>query len=941
MSDLDSPVLTSVAHVRHRIAGLFGSVRVYTHVDRIFLPGVIRISDSSTSILTSNSSSSRTSLARPFRTSNRAFHLCSRRKPQWLPSCWDPRSQQPHFTCWHLAWPRSLVLSAFLCSQLHRWIHLLVLNVLCWHRRSRTGWWRRCAAGAGSWDSVAGSVIGPTPAPTGPALALSSPSHSAGFCVWSHTDTATAARRCTMPYHDIGRQVHMSMSKWALVLLRHNRRFQVFRPAFPRKSSHFLQLTDHESLFRRRAVQRSCFLDSILLENDVFACHWRLANPDSVTPSLIQIACWHGRVLVHHSSSEWQHLARVRFFSKNTHKCNSPVVLHLKSRQAPRCVSNQPRYQDAVAWQFFLQEILKRQPHRTTDTIDHSVRVFKSCRDPMAGSQAMFHQCSLDSSALNCLQQLYQHRFLVWVQHHHIVAKIVSTRYSLNAFVGQSVADILEPTSTALREGMGNIWSSSRLRSAKSNSLLGTASSVSGCCTSNAACPPLAYAPLTPASIRHVSRSLVQRSLFSWGRCRSRLCAPCVLRHRPAWLLQWDLGFRTQRVPLPVPLARPLLLSSDWVPACLLPSTSILKVWCRALSRHLWISNSDSSCSAHRILSPSMDPNDQSGHSVIRRGLSNLCVATHLSHSVLFHFRSWCRQQWSRFTRFAKSVLLAMIRWTHVNWRTTVDDDRLAQLLMPRDPRQRSIRLPRWSSRSARDPLFSSQRARPRTLGNPFGRGLSPCRRNTSLLDVSDVPSFDSSCSLHCPYLCPSLCPCLCLCSCLCLSWARQLPLVWCRSRPLCSIVCTLDASLSTQFWEHRTPAASSCSARRASAILDLVGCVPILLLWSCPEACLNSVPHTVAQVVPTPPRPDLCLPQTETATTASAWLGTVLCVPAHSSGQLLQISTPFAGSLSFVIIWSARSFVCIVSTNASWGSFIPANGISRNGFASTFTSSR
>ena len=49
-----------------------------------------------------------------------------------------------------------------------------------------------------------------------------------------------------------------------------------------------------------------------------------------------------------------------------------------------------------------------------------------------------------------------------------------------------------------------------------------------------------------------------------------------------------------------------------------------------------------------------------------------------------------------------------------------------------RDPRRRSISLPRWRSRSARDPLFSSQRARPRTWGNPFGRGLSPCRRNTS-----------------------------------------------------------------------------------------------------------------------------------------------------------------------------------------------------------------
>ena len=36
----------------------------------------------------------------------------------------------------------------------------------------------------------------------------------------------------------------------------------------------------------------------------MFVCHWRLANPDSMAPYLIQIACWHGCVLVHHSFSE-------------------------------------------------------------------------------------------------------------------------------------------------------------------------------------------------------------------------------------------------------------------------------------------------------------------------------------------------------------------------------------------------------------------------------------------------------------------------------------------------------------------------------------------------------------------------------------------------------------------------------------------------------------
>ena len=87
MSDLDSPVFTSVAHIRHRIAELFGSLRVSTHFHQIFLPSVDRISDSS----------SRTSLARPCRTSSESeLFTCSRVVSlNGFPSRWDPRSPQP------------------------------------------------------------------------------------------------------------------------------------------------------------------------------------------------------------------------------------------------------------------------------------------------------------------------------------------------------------------------------------------------------------------------------------------------------------------------------------------------------------------------------------------------------------------------------------------------------------------------------------------------------------------------------------------------------------------------------------------------------------------------------------------------------------------------------------------------------------------------------
>ena len=163
-----------------------------------------------------------------------------------------------------------------------------------------------CAAGAGSWDSVAGSAIGPTPAPTGAALAslvsqCPCQSHSTCFCVRSQTDTATAARRCTMPSHDLrSSSTHVNVqvglgsvaSQSSLSSLPPCRSNEVFALS--------LNSLITNLFFRRHAVERSCFLDSSLRENDVFVCHWRHANPDSMAPSLTQIACWHVRVLVHH-----------------------------------------------------------------------------------------------------------------------------------------------------------------------------------------------------------------------------------------------------------------------------------------------------------------------------------------------------------------------------------------------------------------------------------------------------------------------------------------------------------------------------------------------------------------------------------------------------------------------------------------------------------------
>ena len=63
---------------------------------------------------------------------------------------------------------------------------------------------------------------------------------------------------------------------------------------------------------------------------------------------------------------------------------------------------------------------------------------------------------------------------------------------------------------------------------------------------------------------------------------------------------------------------------------------------------------------------------------------------------------------------------------------------------------------------SARDPLSFSRRAKPKTCGNPFGHGLSLCRRSTSYSTCLAFLPSACLCSFLCLYLCPSLRLCLC-----------------------------------------------------------------------------------------------------------------------------------------------------------------------------------
>ena len=168
--------------------------------------------------------------------------------------------------------------------------------------------------------------------------------------------------------------------------------------------------------------------------------------------------------------------------------------------------------------------------------------------------------------------------------------------------------------------------------------------------------------------------------------------------------------------------------------------------------------------------------------------------------------------------------------------------------------------------------------------------------------DMSDVPSFVLSLLFPLSFsLSLSLSFSLFLSLSLSLPLPERVDFHWCDVVPVRYVPWSVRLiSLSTHCWEYRISAVSSRSDQCASVILDLVGCVSVLLLWS----CLNSVSPTVVQVVPTPPRSDLCLPQTETAGTASASLGTVLCVSVPTLPE--NVSRFRIHSLDRSVSWSS-----------------------------------
>ena len=172
------------------------------------------------------------------------------------------------------------------------------------------------------------------------------------------------------------------------------------------------------------------------------------------------------------------------------------------------------------------------------------------------------------------------------------------------------------------------------------------------------ACPPLVLQCTIDTSVDKAHVLELRAALFLQLRASQVLWepsyAPWVLRHRPAWLLQRDTGFRTS-VSLASAACSPSAAVRG-VSSSVLPSFDdnfeglsheehsaaadhvkffpVVFGYPTAILREVHI--------ASRIHHGAQRPDWPSHvqHTVIRLDLSNLCIVTHLSHSVLFHFCS-------------------------------------------------------------------------------------------------------------------------------------------------------------------------------------------------------------------------------------------------------------------------------------------------------------
>ena len=177
----------------------------------------------------------------------------------------------------------------------------------------------------------------------------------------------------------------------------------------------------------------------------------------------------------------------------------------------------------------------------------------------MTGSRIMSHQCPLDSFALHSLDSCTntgswsEYSITTLCPSVSTNGNIVSTRHSLNAFVGTKCQH--------LREGMA-IHDPPLVRDPRSQTqFLARLHLFLDVAPSNVVCPPFGPQCTIDTSFdeAHVLK-LYAVFVFPCGNLDTHVGSyPSPSSGAP----QRDLGFRTKRVSWPVPLVQPLLLSSD------------------------------------------------------------------------------------------------------------------------------------------------------------------------------------------------------------------------------------------------------------------------------------------------------------------------------------------------------------------------------------------
>ena len=362
---------------------------------------------------------------------------------------------------------------------------------------------------------------------------------------------------------------------------------------------------------------------------------------------------------------------------------------------------------------------------------------------------------------------------------------------------------------------------------------------------------------------------------------------------RPTCLSLQGQGLQIQPALLSALLVRPLLVTSNWVPARFSFSTTVLKVWLprrtfhcweprQVLSRCFWQSNIGPSWITHRNMNPSWT------------SATRLIVSCPTHDRLLCSFLLLCRNS-SVSLDLRKPSPWPFFEWAHMNWRITVNHGQLAQLMT-------HCFLPSWPSLGlGAIPSFAEGAFRVRRVW---------CSFLQLILAFSFLFAFALAFvfAFALPFASISV---------LALAFAFAIVLPFSLHILLsASYSCNLVA-LNLAHLHH----SESCGLCASIAALNVSQNVSKL----CGSYCRTRHSHS-SKAWP------LLSVRRHCSNCISIARYRALFTGSHSSRNRFEISSPFTESLSLVIIWIARFFVCIINERKPLYSFLSSIVHSKQG---------